>query len=180
MTGGDLTILGPLVFTSDLVFLFWSKVVLDVERLADLLRGLALDHVCNGLATNVEKWLDVQVVGSKNDLEEHFLVDLHELLVPLFNVGRLLAGVGVLIWWWNGVVLVMGTPLNNLLQNSVIDVGDWNRLLGEVATNILKHVLDQDGSLSDLLLDDLLDAVRAQKSDRSHFDCVMCVVICIG
>jgi hypothetical protein len=35
---------------ADLVLLLGSEIILDVEGLADLLRGLALDHVSDGLA----------------------------------------------------------------------------------------------------------------------------------
>lgn len=37
---------------------------MDVERLADLLRRLALDHVCDSLAADVKEGLDIKVVGS--------------------------------------------------------------------------------------------------------------------
>jgi len=39
--------------------LLGSKVVDDVEKLADLFWGLALDHVCHSLATDItiEMWL---------------------------------------------------------------------------------------------------------------------------
>jgi hypothetical protein len=94
-----LAVLGPLVLAADLVLLLGSEVVLNVERLANLLGGLALDHVCDSL--------DVHVVGGEDDLEEHLLVDLHELLVPLFNVGGLLAGVGVVVLGGRRVVLVL-------------------------------------------------------------------------
>lgn len=59
-----LAILGPLVLAADLVLLLWCEIVLNVEGLADLLWRLALDHVCDGLAADVEKGLDVEVVGS--------------------------------------------------------------------------------------------------------------------
>jgi hypothetical protein len=35
--------------------------------------------------------LDIHVVGGEDDLEQHFLVNLHEFLVPLLDVGGLLA-----------------------------------------------------------------------------------------
>lgn len=60
--GGNL-LLGPFVLTTDLVLLFGSEIVLNVEGLPDLLGRLALDHVCNGLATDVEQGLDIKVVG---------------------------------------------------------------------------------------------------------------------
>ena len=56
-------LLGPFVLAANHVFLLGSEVILDVEGLADLLWRLALDHVGNGLAPNIEKRLDVKVVG---------------------------------------------------------------------------------------------------------------------
>lgn len=53
----------PLVLSSDLFFLFRSEIILDVERLPDLLRSLSLDHVSNCLASQIQKALDVQVVS---------------------------------------------------------------------------------------------------------------------
>ena len=118
-----LAVLGPLVLAADLVLLLRSEVVLDVESLTDLLRGLSLDHVGNSLAADVEEGLDIHVVGSEDDFEEHLLVDLHELLVPLFNVGGLLAGVGVVILGGRRVVLVLGAPLKDLLEDVLGNLG---------------------------------------------------------
>ena len=55
---------GPLVLSADLLFLLRGEVVLDVEGLADLLRSLALDHVSNSLARQVQQPLDVEIVCS--------------------------------------------------------------------------------------------------------------------
>ena len=60
----NLAILSPLVLATDLLLLLRCEVVGDVEGLSDLLGGLALDHVGNGLAANIKKGLDVEVVGS--------------------------------------------------------------------------------------------------------------------
>lgn len=46
-----------------------------VTDLSDLLRGLALDHVGDSLAADIKQRLDIQVVGSQDDLEKHFLID---------------------------------------------------------------------------------------------------------
>ena len=54
----------PLVVPDDLLFLLRGEVVLDVEGLADLLRSLALDHVSNSLAGQVQQPLDVEIVCS--------------------------------------------------------------------------------------------------------------------
>lgn len=107
----DLAVLRPLVLAADLILLLGGEVILNIEGLADLLGGLALDHIGHGLASDIKKGLDVEIVGSlgslsvkqkqghitvatyEDDLEQHLLVDLHKFLVPLINVGCLLAGV---------------------------------------------------------------------------------------
>lgn len=62
-SGAQATLLkGPLVLPTDLLFLLRGEVVLDVEGLADLLRSLALDHVSNSLARQVQQPLDVEIV----------------------------------------------------------------------------------------------------------------------
>ena len=60
---GGLTVLGPLVLTADLFLLLGGEVIGDVEGLANLLGGLALDHVGDSLAANIKESLDVEVVG---------------------------------------------------------------------------------------------------------------------
>ena len=168
-TRPHLAILSPLVLTADLILLLGREVVLDIERLANLLRRLALDHVGDGLAADVQQGLDVHVVGREDDLEEHLLVHLHELLVPLFDVRRLLAAVGVVVSRRLRVVLVVFAPVEHLLEDLVGDLGrvrqwvgagavgvrdgtyvhDWDRLCAWVS-QILDHVLDQHGALGHL------------------------------
>lgn len=64
MVSRRLAVLSPLVLAADLILLLRGKVVLDVEGLTDLLGGLALDHVGDSLASDIEERLDVKVVGS--------------------------------------------------------------------------------------------------------------------
>lgn len=54
---------GPLVLAADLILLLRREIILDVESLADLVGRLALDHVGHSLAANIEKCLNVEVVG---------------------------------------------------------------------------------------------------------------------
>ena len=102
-------LLSPLVLAADLVLFLRSEVILYVESFPDLFWRFSLDHIGHGLAADVEKGFDVQVVGGlsimliviskgmdtlgahQNDFEEHFLVDLHKLLVPFVDIGRLLS-----------------------------------------------------------------------------------------
>ena len=63
---------------------------------------------------------DVQITY-ENDLEQHLLVNLHELLIPLVDVGGL-AAVVIIVGSGNGVVLVVLAPLNNLLKNGLVDL----------------------------------------------------------
>ncbi len=108
----------------------------------------------------------------KDDLEQHLLVNLHELLVPLLDIRSLLPGVGIVIGRGSGVVLVMFAPFNNLAENSLVDleieqsvplsclglkrgqdgpcayIGNGDRGCELVFGQILRHVLDQHGLLS--------------------------------
>ena len=47
-------LLSPLVLTTNLILLFGREVVLNVKCLTDLLWGLALDHIRNRLAPNIQ------------------------------------------------------------------------------------------------------------------------------
>lgn len=52
----------------------------------------------------------------EDDLEQHFLVDLHELLIPLINIGGLLAVVGFVLVSRGRIVAVVLAPLDDLAQ----------------------------------------------------------------
>lgn len=173
----NLAVLSPFVLTTDLVLFLGSEVVLDVERLADFLRGLALDHIGDGLAADVEESLDIHVIGSlstanktknvsscnfflredkkesinvidistyKDDLEQHLLIDLHELLVPLIDICRSPAGLCIVVVAGDGIVLVVLAPFNNLTQNGLVDVGEGDG--ADILAQILEHVLQEDGA----------------------------------
>ena len=68
----------------------------------------------------------------KNDLKEHLLVDLHELLVPLIDVGSLLAGVRIIVVGLRRITLVVNTPLDNFVENSLVDLVDLSQPGAEV------------------------------------------------
>lgn len=68
-----------------MLLLLGGEVVGDVECLADLLWGFALDHVGDGLASNVKEGLDVKVVGG---LREIVLVLQKELKRGMENSPR--------------------------------------------------------------------------------------------
>ncbi len=53
---------GPLILPSYFLFLLWCEVILNVEGFANLLRGLALDHISHGLACQIQQVLNVQVI----------------------------------------------------------------------------------------------------------------------
>lgn len=52
----------PLILPPDFLLLLRGEVIFDVECLANLLGGLALDHVSYGLAGQIQQILDVQIV----------------------------------------------------------------------------------------------------------------------
>lgn len=86
LTKSNNFLLAPLVLLLDLLLLIRCEVGGNVEGLADLLRLLTLDHVGHGLAGQVQEGLDVQIIGSQDELEEEGLLNLAELLIPLQNV----------------------------------------------------------------------------------------------
>jgi hypothetical protein len=108
------------------------EVVCDVERLSDFLRRLALDHVCNSLTTGIKKRFDIQIIRSlhisyltkkregwgnyKDDFKQHLLIDLHELLIPVVDVGGFLIS-GLILLFFNWIVFVMISPFKNLHVN---------------------------------------------------------------
>ena len=116
------SLLSPFILPPDLLLLLGRKVILNVERFTDLLWRLPLDHVRDGLAADVKQGLDVEIVGGQNDLEQHLLVDLHEFLVPLVNVGGLLARVGVVVVGGRRVLFVLATPLDDLAHDWLVDL----------------------------------------------------------
>ena len=66
----------PLIFFSDLFLLFWSKIILNVKSLANFLRVFSLNHICDSFAGDVQKSLNVQIVGCQNEMEQCSLVNL--------------------------------------------------------------------------------------------------------
>lgn len=58
----------------------------------------------------------------QDDLKEHLLVHLHKLLIPLPNVRRLLARVGLIVRHGHRVVLVMVAPHDHFAQDRLIDL----------------------------------------------------------
>lgn len=108
-------LLAPLVLLADLRLLLLREVVLDVKGLADLLGGLALDHIGHRLARDIQQSLDIQIVSGQNQFKERALVHLQELLVPHGDIIRTLLPVLVVLWG-RGVVLVVGAPLDHLCR----------------------------------------------------------------
>jgi len=149
------SVLAPGILLADLFFLFGSEVVFDVESAPDLLGGLSLDHVSDGLARHIEQSLDVQVVGCQYEFEEGALIDLEEFRVPAGDVvGALLFVVVVL--GRRGILLVVLAPLNHLFENGGVDVlqGDsLGLILLRIHSQVLQHGVDGVGELDDILVD---------------------------
>ena len=79
---GVLLLLAPLVLFPDLLLLTWGKVILNIERLPDLLSCFSLDHVGHCLTGDVQQTLDAQIVSSQYQLKQSALVNLKEISVP--------------------------------------------------------------------------------------------------
>ena len=54
------------------------------------------------------------ILTYKDDFEKHFLVDLHEFLIPFIDICGLFAGVGIILSGCRRIALVMSAPFNDL------------------------------------------------------------------
>ena len=66
---------------------------------------------------DIQKRFDVKIVGGKNDLEEHLLINCDELLVPFADISRSFAGLVlalVCIWRRQGLTTMVLAILENL------------------------------------------------------------------
>jgi len=145
-----LLLLAPFVLLANLLLFGRSEVVLDVERLSDFVGGLALDHVRDGFAGDIQQPLNVEVIGSEDEFEQGALVDFEELDVPGGDViGPLLAI--VIILGWRRVILVIRAPLDHFLENGGVDIGKRDGLVVFVIhAQVLEHGFDGDRELGDL------------------------------
>ena len=85
MSDSYLSVFTPLVLLADLSLFFGGEVVDDVESLANLLGGLALDHGRDSSARQVKQRLDVHEVGGQNELKENLLLNVDEVCIPLLD-----------------------------------------------------------------------------------------------
>jgi hypothetical protein len=98
----------------------------------------------------------------EDDLEEHLLVDLHELLIPLVDIGGLLPAVVLIVGRLGGVVPVVLAPLDDLAQHGVVHVGDRDGAVSDrVIAEIVDQVLDEHGPLGDHAICDGVSVVSA-------------------
>jgi hypothetical protein len=68
------------------------------------------------------------VSSYKDDLEEHLLIDLHEFLIPLINVGGLLSDIVIVVITRRRIGLVIGAPFDDFAECRFIDLCMCERL----------------------------------------------------
>lgn len=149
----SLLLLAPCVLLANLLLLSRCEVILDVERLADLIGRLSLDHVRDRLACDIEQTANVQVVGGQDQLEQRALVDLQEVSVPRCDVvGALLLVLVVVGRGRRRVVFVIRAELNHLAENGRVDVRQRHDFLLRVVlvdAQVLQHGADCSAALGD-------------------------------
>ncbi|GMT36327.1 hypothetical protein PFISCL1PPCAC_27624, partial [Pristionchus fissidentatus] len=158
------------------LFLLRSEVILDVEDLTHLLRCLALEHSSNDLAENVGESIDEQIVSCFDNSEQHRLIDLEVLLVPLRNLLLSLLLLGHLLL--GRVVLVLLTPFENDSECRSIDGRKHKRRMEAdlIVFIIVVHVVlllaellgEVVGHLDDVTRNFELDVVLRHEEDH-HF-----------
>ena len=133
-------LLGPFVLLHDLGLLLGSEIVLDVEELADLLDALALDEGGDLSAGQLEKGLDVEEVGGHDDFEEHLLVHVNVVCMPLVDhLGQVVGAEGLLDLGWSVVLHVLHED-NDFLHDGLVHLGDGDLLIN---ATVLNEALDE-------------------------------------
>jgi hypothetical protein len=128
-----LAIFSPLILTADLLLLLRGEVICDVESLSDLLGRLALDHVGDGLATNIKKRL---MLAPLDNLFKNRLVDLWEKVCVNYAMRR--DAFADERW---------GKRREGSQGKVTTYVGNGNRSVEGSISEILKHVLNQERAL---------------------------------
>ena len=112
--------------------------------------------------------LDVQIVGSEDQLEQSALVHLEEVSVPGADVVCSLLLVLVILGQ-RGIVLVVSGPLKHLLQDGGVNIGKWNGLVVILArAKVIQQLLDGHTLLGDLYVHRELLAVRGYQLNGGH------------
>jgi hypothetical protein len=75
----------PLIFFSNLCFLCGGEIINNSEMLSDFFRSFPFDHAGDCGTGEVKKWFDVHVVGCRDELKKHFLININESCIPLLN-----------------------------------------------------------------------------------------------
>lgn len=92
-----------------------TEIVDNVERLANFLRSLSLDHVGHRFARNVQQILNVQVIGSQNQLKQRRLINFAKLEVPSANIiGSLILVRVILLGFHRRILNVILAVFGNL------------------------------------------------------------------
>ena len=105
----------PLIFFSDLLFFFFSKVILDVEHLSNLLWCLSFNHVCYSFTANIQESFNVQIIGCQDDFKQCILVNIEKFLIPGRDVIRSFFFFVILIFMGLGWIFsVLCCPFNYL------------------------------------------------------------------
>ena len=71
----------------------------------------------------------------QNNPKDHLLVDLHKLLIPLVEIGGALPRVGIIVFGLRRIILVILAPLENFLEDGLVDLKLANRLLAHTNRN---------------------------------------------
>lgn len=77
-----LGLISPFVLLDNVFFLLGGEIVGNVEKLADVFSGFALEENCTLGTSEVQKRLDIHVVRRQNKLKKQFLLNVNESSVP--------------------------------------------------------------------------------------------------
>lgn len=71
-------------------------------------------HHLHCLAADIKEGLDIQIIGRQDNLKEHLLIYINELLIPITNISGSLSILFSVIGRWCRISTVMSTVFEDL------------------------------------------------------------------
>mmetsp|Transcript_53843 Transcript_53843/g.155461 ORF Transcript_53843/g.155461 Transcript_53843/m.155461 type:complete len:218 (+) Transcript_53843:246-899(+) len=150
-----LSLFTPLVLLTDLRLFLRREVIGNIESRSDFLRRLPLNHTGHSSTSQIQQRLDIHVVRSENQLKQQNLFQINKIRIPLLDNVRHVLTLERLLNFRHGVLQIVLTKFDHLLQNLTLDIGQRNFLAAGIIIIVflfIHHGLHQFTHASDIRL----------------------------
>jgi hypothetical protein len=122
----SLGLLTPPVLIPYLRLFLGRKVVGNVKSRPNIIRRLSLDHTGDSRTGQIQKRLDIHIVGSQNEFKQQNLLQLDKVSIPLLDHVRHDLTLEGFLNLSHGLLQMMLAKLNDLVKDLRLDVGKRN------------------------------------------------------